>query len=183
MVAACTLFATEAEAGVLYFHYLGSGVNANADFHLITQDTINPVYGGYNMLSASGTWNGVAIDGMVPPSGVTTNNGNAIYDNVVYTVPGLSPFDNPGWLFQQGSLFINTYSVVDTSTAIPTDPDYAYLYPDTSLCGNPGCQFDTSSLTTDTNPPVKMPEPLTASMFGAGLAGAMKLRRRKKKLA
>jgi hypothetical protein len=70
--------AVPAAAATFVLHYTataGTILPTTADFRIVTSDDLNAI-GGYDILSASGSVNGVAIDGLAPidPPGFRTDN-------------------------------------------------------------------------------------------------------------
>lgn len=107
-----------AMAGVIVwaFSYSGDGVTASGT--LTTSDTFNPNFpGGYDILAVTGTRNGVAITGIVPPTGVSApvSDFGFIYNNILYPTDPF--FDIYGLLYADTDLFkYNVWYDADTET-------------------------------------------------------------------
>lgn len=92
-------FASGANAGVLNwsFNYSGTGVTASGI--ITTSDTPNAFLPApaYDIVGISGLRNGIAITGIVPPSGVFASGFGFNYDNVLYSADPF--FDVNGMLY------------------------------------------------------------------------------------
>lgn len=90
----------------------------------------------------------------------------------VFSTPGASKHDALTW--QSGGLLTENFSdgsIVNIALADITSNGNSYTGLNIPI---------TFTLTRAATPPVGVPEPLTLSLFGAGLAGAAALRRRRK---
>ena len=102
------------------------------------------------------------------PSVLTSPSGAFTYDNTI--TPANDPtLDLNGLLFTQGADELNIYGNSPDNYGFYTYQNSGYAIQDASV---PGSSFTITSV----------PEPVTLSLFGAGLAGAAALRRRKKKI-
>jgi hypothetical protein len=147
-----------AHAGILTFDFSYSGVGVTASGVITASST--PDGSGFDILSVTGTRNGVAIDGLLGGDpGIGDNLSPSAYfyfDNVLF--PDADPVvDHAGLLFDIGGVEFNVYS---------NGPDEYIEYQNTGA--NVAVAFD----------PSLVPEPAAIVLFGTALAGFVFLRRR-----
>lgn len=147
------------------------GSPQTASLYLNTSDTVNAL-GGYDILSASGTVDGVAILGLKPNPNQpnSTADGAFIYDNVLYT-SGFA-LDGPGLVVTTPALELNFGYDGIAYYAISWDGS-THLNSHGQPTPNYRSSYGTASLGA-------VPEPASWAMMvgGFGLAGVAMRRRR-----
>jgi hypothetical protein len=149
------------------FSYSGAGVSGSG--YLTTLAT--PVGGAYQIVGLSGDQNGDAMNALFPAGTyLASGGGELISDNLLFAS---SPYlDLSGFTFHAGD---DRYNVYDDNGQYY---DLAGADCSAALCGSASdlgtpITFSISQIS-------EVPEPFTLSLFGAGLAGAAALRRRRK---
>ena len=152
----CVLAAPASATQMWDWSYSGSGVNANGT--LVSESVLNGL-GGFTIDSISGMRNGVAITGMDGLGGTPQNDGVISWDNTIYAGGAL---DFSGMV----------YDLLGGSR------ENVYLQPGYNEYTAGG---DTAGINVDWSAK-RVPEPLTLSIFGAGLfAAAAAAKKRKEK--
>lgn len=90
-------------AGVLNWSFSYTGIGTSVSGVLTTSDVQLPAFNngtsnGYAILGITGNRNGVALSGIVPPSGAISSNAGFLYDNVLFSTD--PHFDFRGLLYQ-----------------------------------------------------------------------------------
>jgi hypothetical protein len=159
-------YATPILANTTYVWTLGGVVSGSG--HLTTA---NADGAGYDIVAFSGTIGGNAISGLLggqPGTQATSPSGAFFYDNLI--LPGAQMFDVDGVLFTvNGGPEGNIWGIGPGS----------YSYYTGSAAGSYGTQID-GSATFDI---ADVPEPVTLSLFGAGLVCMGTFIRRRRTLA
>jgi hypothetical protein len=133
--------------------------------------TGNPDAGGFDIVAFDGTINGTLITGLLggqPGGEVTSPSGAFYYDNVIFN--GSPLLDTGGVLF--------TLESGNEGNIWGTGPgDYSYY------TGSGAGSYYTQNDSTEKFYVVPVSEPVTLSIFGAGLFAAGSLMRRKRKVS
>ena len=172
------MFASQASATTFQFTYTGSGGLDN----ISGQITATPSSGdSYLATGISGNRDGQNITGLLAPGSLGFQNDNLLFPN---SDPLIGP---PGLFLDFGGIAFSTVAGDDWHVfghqGVTTTVSGATLVTSTTYAEFPfgGTLINTGTFSLviipDTNP---VPEPLTLSVFIAGLAGAIGLRRRKK---
>lgn len=147
--------ASSAVADVIDFNwsYTGEGISAGGTFATTTTGTA----GVYQITGITGQRNGLSITALDTTLG---SPDELLYYPATDTGTALSPtfLDNNGFSYDIGADAYNIFTSIGRPSVVEND-------------GGPAIVFTAS--------PASVPEPLTVSIFGAGLLGAVALRRRK----
>jgi len=164
-------FGSQASATTFQFTYTGTGGLDN----ISGQITATPSSGdSFLATGISGNRDGQNITGLLPTASFGFQNDNLLF-------PNSDPLIGPTGLFLDfGGIAFSTVAGHDwhLAGATTSTPSYSEFYVE-QVFGGTGDNTGTFTLVRipDTNP---VPEPLTLSVFIAGLASAIGLRRRKK---
>ena len=124
------------------------------------------VGGPWNVTNATGTFNGIAITGVLS----TTNNGNIFYFNNKYYWPGPPVVDNAGIVVTLADGGLVNYCYDSPNCANPGA--YAALLWEPGV-GTTFYNADSASFTQHT------PEPATLALFGSSVLGLVGVMRRR----
>ena len=153
---------TAASAGVLTWSFNYSGIGVTASGILTTSDTPDLGFGpnAYDIVGISGVSNGVPITGIVPPSGVVTNNFGFLYDNVLY---GTQPFFDMNGLLYSGFYGATPNVIFNVWYDASQQEYFEYTYQD-------------GIYTVLTDGSIKqVPEPAPLALIGVGLLSLLGL--------
>jgi hypothetical protein len=192
--------ATAANAGVLYsWHPFDAAI---APGETMVMDFDNPVASGYTMTwSGAGLYQGPLVSGIAaPPVGDNTQYLSVLTGGIAtLTAPGVmhsmslyigSLDDFNSITFKGANGFNQTFSGSGLNSpangnqiAASTNRRYYFDFDPADLINqvvftSSGNSFEFDNIAVN-DPPARVPEPLTLSLFAAGLAGVAGLRRRK----
>jgi hypothetical protein len=156
----CALaFTTLSQADAINFNYSGEGVAVSGTLFGASNGN-----GTWTITGVAGTYNGIAIAGIVPLGA----DPSYIYNNLLYYPSDPLFVDNAGILF-------NVPGVGDVN--LYWDPSFGYG----NITGNLDRGFVTTAVTLNCSP---TPEPATLGLFGTGILGTFAVvRRRTSRLA
>ena len=155
-VLCCALaFAARSQADAIPFNYSGNGVAVSGTLFGASNGN-----GAYTITGIAGTYNGIAIAGIVPLGA----DPSYIYNNLLYYPADPLFVDNAGILF-------NVPGVGDVNLYF--DPSFGYG----NITGDSSRGFVTTAVTVDFSSPT--PEPGTLGLLGTGILATLVVVRRR----